>query len=459
MSDRWYQKAVVYCLDIDTFADSDGDGVGDIQGLIGRLDYLARLGVTCLWLQPDPPVAEPRRRLRRDGLLQRRPAASGTLGDFAELLHQAQNRGIRVIIDLVVNHTSDQHPWFQSARSSPDSPYRDWYVWSDDRAGGPHAGHGLPRRAGRDLDLRPDREGVVLPPVLQVPAGPQHRQPEGPRRRSRRSARSGCSSASPGSGWTRCRSSSSRPSRATRTRPRTSTSSPTCASTCSGGRATRCCWPRPTSNRSSCRPSSATRGGSGNRIHMLFDFMLNGRLMLALARGNPEPIIDALRDTPALPAGGQWATFLRNHDEVDLSRLTAEPARRGASPSSARTRTCSSTAGASAAGSPRCSAATAGASSSPTRCSSACAAPRCCGTARRSGWARTCRWTGATRSVPRCSGRCCPTPGSPPPSPTQLVRPVISGGEFGYQTGQRHRPAARPDVAAVLVRADDPHAA
>ena len=74
MSDRWYEKAVIYCLDIDTYADSNGDGVGDIRGLIGRLDYLARLGVTCLWLQPDPPDAGPRRRLRRGRLLQRRPA-------------------------------------------------------------------------------------------------------------------------------------------------------------------------------------------------------------------------------------------------------------------------------------------------------------------------------------------------------------------------------------------------
>ena len=130
MSDRWYSKAVIYCLDIDTFADSNGDGVGDIPGLIGRLDYLARLGINCLWLHPIHPSPG-----KDDGYdvtdFYNIDPRFGTLGDFAELLHQAGNRGIRVIIDLVVNHTSDQHPWFQSARSSPDSPYRDWYVWSD----------------------------------------------------------------------------------------------------------------------------------------------------------------------------------------------------------------------------------------------------------------------------------------------------------------------------------------
>ena len=104
MSDRWYEKAVIYCLDIDTFADSDGDGVGDIRGLIGRLDYLARLGVTCIWLNPIHPSPD-----RDDGYdvtdFYNVDPRFGNLGDFAELLHQAETLGIKVIIDLVVNHT------------------------------------------------------------------------------------------------------------------------------------------------------------------------------------------------------------------------------------------------------------------------------------------------------------------------------------------------------------------
>jgi len=131
MPERWYKEAVVYCLDVETFQDSNKDGIGDLQGLIGRLDYLARLGVTCLWLNPIHP--SPGRDDGYDvmGYYDVHPRI-GSLGDFAELVHEAANRGIRVLIDLVINHTSDQHPWFQAARSDPRSPYRDWYVWSDD---------------------------------------------------------------------------------------------------------------------------------------------------------------------------------------------------------------------------------------------------------------------------------------------------------------------------------------
>ena len=127
---RWYEKAIIYCLDVDTFQDADGDGVGDFRGLIRRLDYLARLGVGCLWLNPIHPSPG-----RDDGYdvtdFYNVHPKLGTLGDFAEFLQAASSRGIRVMIDLVVNHTSDEHPWFVSARSSPDSPYRDWYVWSE----------------------------------------------------------------------------------------------------------------------------------------------------------------------------------------------------------------------------------------------------------------------------------------------------------------------------------------
>jgi maltose alpha-D-glucosyltransferase/alpha-amylase len=322
MSEYWYREAVVYCLDIETFADSDDDGVGDIRGLIGRLDYLARLGVTCVWLAPIHPTPG-----RDDGYditdFYNVDPRIGTLGDFAELVHQAANRGIRVMIDLVVNHTSDEHPWFVSARSSPDSPYRDWYVWSTDEPPDRYQGMVFPgeqretwsydRTAKawyyhRFYDFQPDlnfanpavREeakkimafwlqlGVAgfrmdaVPFIIELTEPGKDPAPMnfGFLTELRRHAQ-----------WRR-------------------------------GDAVLLA-------EANVEPDQladyfADAGGSNTRIHALFDFMLNGRLVLALARQDPEPIIDALRDTPMLPPGGQWATFLRNHDEIDLSRLTAE---------------------------------------------------------------------------------------------------------------------------------------
>jgi maltose alpha-D-glucosyltransferase / alpha-amylase len=322
MSDRWYSEAVVYCLDIDSYADSDGDGIGDIRGLIGRLDYLARLGVTCLWLNPIHPSPS-----RDDGYdvtdFYTVDPRFGTLGDFAELLHLANNRGIKVIIDLVVNHTSDQHPWFQSARSSPDSPYRDWFVWS--------------------AEAPPDRfQGMVFPGEQNetwtydktAKAWYYHRfyefQPD-------------LNFANPAvreevkkiiSFWLQLGVAGFRidavPFIIELTDPGNSNSPKDLEFLTELRQHVQ--WRRADAvllAEANVEPDQlpqyfGDQGGSANRLHMLFDFLLNGQIVLALARKNPEPIIEALRDTPTLPTGGQWATFLRNHDEIDLSRLTAE---------------------------------------------------------------------------------------------------------------------------------------
>ncbi len=129
----WFKRAVFYEVLVRGFADSNDDGIGDFRGLIGRLDYLRWLGVDCLWLLPfnDSPL--------RDGGYDIRDYHSvlpeyGTVADVRELVARAHEVGIRVVMDLVVNHTSDQHPWFQAARSSPESPYRDYYMWSDTKS-------------------------------------------------------------------------------------------------------------------------------------------------------------------------------------------------------------------------------------------------------------------------------------------------------------------------------------
>lgn len=322
MSDRWYESAVVYCLDIDSFADSNSDGVGDIRGLIGRLDYLARLGVTCLWLNPIHPSPG-----RDDGYdvsdFYNVDPRFGNLGDFAELLHEAGNRGIKVIIDLVVNHTSDQHPWFQSARSSPDSPYRDWYVWSETAPPDRNQGMVFPGEQAetwtydRTAKLWYYHRFYKFQPDLNI------KNPE-----VREEIKKICSF------WLQLGVAGFRMDAVPFIIEETEPGNPNSPKDMSFLTELRqhVQWRRGDAvllAEANVEPDQLVQffgdeGGSGNRIHMLFDFMLNAKLVLGLAREDPEPIIDALRNSPKLPDGGQWATFLRNHDEIDLSRLTAD---------------------------------------------------------------------------------------------------------------------------------------
>jgi maltose alpha-D-glucosyltransferase/alpha-amylase len=123
--DLWWKNAVIYCVDVELYADSNGDGVGDFPGLTGKVDYLAGLGVTCLWLMPFYPTPNKDNGYDISDFYGVDPRL-GTLGDLVEFLRAARERGIRVIADLVVNHTSDEHPWFQSARTDERSPCRDF---------------------------------------------------------------------------------------------------------------------------------------------------------------------------------------------------------------------------------------------------------------------------------------------------------------------------------------------
>ena len=167
-SDLWWKNAVIYCLDVATFLDWDGDGCGDLAGLTERLDYLAGLGVSCVWLMPFYPTPD-----RDDGYdvtdYYGVDSRLGSLGDFVAMVRTAKDRGLRVIVDLVVNHTSDQHPWFQDARSRPYSKYRDYYVWREERPI-----HQMPNRSsgrrGRHLVLRLCRPAVVSAPLLLPPS-------------------------------------------------------------------------------------------------------------------------------------------------------------------------------------------------------------------------------------------------------------------------------------------------
>ncbi len=324
MTERWYKEAVIYCVEVDTFQDSNGDGCGDLSGLIARLDYLARLGVTCLWLNPIHPTPHRDAGYDVSDYYVVDPRL-GTLGDLAELCRQARRRGIRILLDLVVNHTSDQHPWFRSARSDPASPYRDWYVWSESEPADRFVGMAFPGeqketwtwddQAGawyyhRFFDFQPDlnwrnpalREEIkkvmgfwvqlgasgfridALPFVLeQGPPGPD---------------------GSPG------RDMSILDDWRQDLQWQSGDAVLLCEANVDPEELPSFCTSRP--------------GGANDRAHMLFAFSLNPYLWLALARREAEPVVEALRRSPALPAMAQWATFLRNHDELDLSRLTVD---------------------------------------------------------------------------------------------------------------------------------------
>jgi glycosidase len=155
INDLWYKNAIIYCLSVSTYMDASGDGIGDFQGLMRRLDYLHGLGVTAVWLMPFQVSP-----LRDDGYdvadYYGVDPRYGTLGDFVEFTRAAKQRGIRVLIDLVVNHTSNEHPWFKEARKQPNSKYRDWYIWSKRKP--PRANHGMvfPGVFHRFYDFQPD---------------------------------------------------------------------------------------------------------------------------------------------------------------------------------------------------------------------------------------------------------------------------------------------------------------
>ena len=317
--DTWYRNAVIYSLDLESFMDANGDGVGDFDGLMARLDYLDSLGIDTIWLAP----------------FQRTPnqdngydiadyyevdSRHGTVGDFVEFMHHARGRGIRVIMDLVLNHTSDQHEWFQRSRASEDSPWRDWYIWSKDRPEGWDKGMVFPgvqestwsydRKARayyahRFYKHQPDlnthnprvraairrvmgywlQQGVAgfrldaLPFMLEERKGGDKWEMHYEYLAELRSFQQwrvgdavllGEANVAPGE----------------------------------------------------TLPYFHGNGTGG--IHMMFNFWVNQHLFYALASGDTRPLRDALLATRDIPELAQWAHFLRNHDELDLGRLTEE---------------------------------------------------------------------------------------------------------------------------------------
>ena len=168
----WYKDAVFYELHVRAFYDGNDDGVGDFAGLIQKLDYLEWLGVDCLWLLPFYPSP-----LRDDGYdvadFRSIAASYGTTEDFRRLLEEAHRRGMRVIVDLILNHTSDQHAWFQAAKASPDAPTRHYYVWSETDQKYPRARIIFVDTEKSNWTWDPEAHAYLLASLLQSPTRPQ----------------------------------------------------------------------------------------------------------------------------------------------------------------------------------------------------------------------------------------------------------------------------------------------
>jgi maltose alpha-D-glucosyltransferase/alpha-amylase len=317
INDLWYKNAIIYCLSVSTYMDADGDGIGDFRGLMNRLDYLQGLGVTAIWLMPFQPSP-----FRDDGYdvadYYGVDPRYGTLGDFVEFTHGCKQRGIRVLIDLVVNHTSDKHPWFQDARSDPKSQHRDWYVWAKKK----------PKHAD---------DGVVFPGVQK-------------------------------STWTYDKLAKAWYfHRFYDFQPDLNTSNPTVQAEIlkimgfwiqlgvSGFRmdavpfviAKKVAQVSRTTKQydmlrtfreflswregdaivlaeANVQPKTDLEyfGASGERMQMMFNFAVNQHLFYALATGDSRPLTKAIKATKTTEATAQWGQFLRNHDELDLGRLT-----------------------------------------------------------------------------------------------------------------------------------------
>ncbi len=173
--DLWWKNAVFYCADVETFYDSNGDGYGDIRGMTERVEYLFDLGVTCLWLMPFYPTASKDDGYDITDFFGVDPRL-GTHGDFVELVRTAKSTGIRVIIDFVMNHTSDSHPWFKSARRSIDDPYRDYYVWSATKPKSTRKHVVFPDQEDSLWELDPRTDEWYLHHFLKTPTRPEHRE-------------------------------------------------------------------------------------------------------------------------------------------------------------------------------------------------------------------------------------------------------------------------------------------
>ncbi len=317
----WFKRAVFYEIHIRGFFDGNADGSGDFRGLIEKLDYLQWLGIDCVWLLPmySSPL--------RDGgydisdFLSIHPDY-GTVADFTEFVEQAHQRGIRVIADLVINHTSSEHPWFQESRANRDGPKGDWYVWSDtdeayrdarvifvdtepsnwsfDSVRGQYYWH---RFFHHQPDLNyenPEVQEAMLDVLrfwldlgidgFRLDAVPYLYEEEG----------------------TNCENLSRTHAYLKRVRAEIDAHYPDRVLLAEANQ-----WPADV-------VAYLGDGESGDECHMAFHFPLMPRMFMAVRREDATPIYEILEHTPDIPENAQWGLFLRNHDELTLEMVTAD---------------------------------------------------------------------------------------------------------------------------------------
>ncbi len=318
MSNDWYKDAIFYEVYVRGFYDSSGDGVGDFRGLTAKLDYLEWLGITCIWLLPfyESPL--------RDGGYDISDYYAvlpdyGTITDFKRFLIAAHDRGIRVIADLVINHTSDQHPWFQSSRSSPDSSKRDWYVWSDSN-----------QKYSQARIIFTDTERSNWAWDEQAEAFYWHRffshQPDlnydNPEVRQ--------AMLDVVSFWLELGIDGFRVDAVPYLFEREDTNCENLPETHEFLKILR----RVVEERypealllaeANQWPEDVVQYfGDGDEFHMGYNFPIMPRLFMALRQEDRRPIVEILERTPDIPRNCQWGMFLRNHDELTLEMVTDE---------------------------------------------------------------------------------------------------------------------------------------
>jgi maltose alpha-D-glucosyltransferase / alpha-amylase len=315
-NDLWYKNAVIYTLDVEVFKDSDGDGTGDFKGLISQLDYIQSLGVNAIWLSPFQPTPNQDDGYDVSDYYQVDPRL-GTMADFKAFMQAAGERKIRVMMDLVVNHTSDQHSWFKQGRAK-GSPYHNWYVWSKEKPKNIDVGMVFPgvqesiwtydSVAGEyyyhrfykhqpDLNMQNPQVEAEITKVVEhwldqgiagfrldgVPFFIEVPKTEGEKFEHQFEI------------LTRLRHTVQRKRR-----------------------------DAIILGEANVLPKEQEEffGKNGNAMHMMFNFFANQHLFYALATGKTNTLENALEVTKDIPVQAQWAQFLRNHDEIDLGRLS-----------------------------------------------------------------------------------------------------------------------------------------